>query len=59
MLSAVLDGINCTYILAIARKYPLDATQNLSKVNIKYHGPKIVAPFHLLLVFENPDGFTI
>ena len=27
-----------------------------SKVSIKYQGLKDVAPFHLLLIFENPNG---
>ena len=29
----------------------------LAKVNIKQQGPKNVAPFHLLHIFENPNGF--
>ena len=28
-----------------------------AKVNNKYQGPKDVAPFHLLLLFENSNGF--
>ena len=30
-----------------------------TKVNIKYQGPKDMAPFHLLLIFENPNGFAM
>ena len=32
---------------------------NIDKVNIKYQGPKEVAPFHLLLMFENLNGFEM
>ena len=31
----------------------------LIKVNNKYQGPKDMAPFHLLLLFKNPNGFEI
>ena len=31
----------------------------IAKVNIKYQGPKDMAPFHLLLIFENPNGFEM
>ena len=30
-----------------------------AKVNSKYQGPKDKAPFHLLLIFENPNGFEM
>ena len=29
------------------------------KVNIKYQGLKDVAPIHLLLILENPNGFEM
>ena len=32
---------------------------NIDKVNIKYQGPKDVAQFYLLLIFENPNGFEM
>ena len=32
---------------------------NDTKVNIRYQEPKDVAPFHLLLIFESPNGFEM
>ena len=34
-------------------------TGDTTKVNIKYQGPKDMALFHLLLIFENPNGFEM
>ena len=31
----------------------------LAKVNIKQQGPKNVAPFHLLLILENKNGYEM
>ena len=37
----------------------IPASPGYPKVNTKYQGHKDLAPFHFLIVFENPNGFKI
>ena len=58
-LSDVLTLTFCTGFTASANIPERMKYEIPTKVYNKYQGPKILAPFHLLLVFKNLDNFKV